>query len=173
MSTAAREVFDRTPYSAPEADLVESGRVTEDRLFSVDGRIGVMRYNRRVCESMFALVAAGLALYAATTTEVTAVIAIVGIPAMIVILGAVALMIYSAIKRLHDLGRSGWYYLLGMIPLVGAIYVLYYSFAPGKDDGNAFGGRREATTTDKVLGVIGIFLVAAMNIGALLSIGST
>lgn len=169
MSTTANQVFDRTPYSAPEADLVQSGAVTTDRLFTIEGRIGVMRYNRRVCESLFAMAAAALALYAAIQTDSQAIMLLAGIPCAIVFLGALALMTYSAVKRLHDLGRSGWFYLLGIIPIVGSLWTLYYSFAPGKDEGNLYGGRREATTTDKVLGVVGILLVLTMNVAALVS----
>ena len=30
------------------------------------------------------------------------------------------------IRRLHDIGKSGWYYLMCLIPLVGIIIVIYY-----------------------------------------------
>ena len=30
------------------------------------------------------------------------------------------------VRRLHDIGKSGWYLLIGLIPLVGAIVLLVY-----------------------------------------------
>ena len=170
MSAAAHEVFDRTPYQAPAADLVESSELTEDRLFSAEGRIGVLRYNRRIAECMLAMVAAGLALFAAVSTDIKALQLVVAIPAAVVFICGVVIMLYAAVKRLHDLGRSGWFYLLGIIPLVGAIWVLYYSLVPGKDDGNLYGARREATKTDKVLGIIGIAIVTLINVATLATV---
>ena len=30
------------------------------------------------------------------------------------------------VRRLHDTGKSGWYYLIGLIPLVGAILLIFF-----------------------------------------------
>jgi uncharacterized membrane protein YhaH (DUF805 family) len=34
-------------------------------------------------------------------------------------------------RRLHDLGKSGWLQLLGLIPLVGWIILIYWAAQPG------------------------------------------
>ncbi len=51
--------------------------------------------------------------------------------------------IYSAfamqIKRWHDLGKSGWFVLLGFIPIVGIICLVYLLFIKGTDGDNQFG----------------------------------
>jgi uncharacterized membrane protein YhaH (DUF805 family) len=41
------------------------------------------------------------------------------------------LMIVACIRRLHDLSKSGWYYLFSLIPLGGIILLLYLLFTPG------------------------------------------
>ena len=40
-------------------------------------------------------------------------------------------VIVAGIRRLHDLGRSGWYLLLAFIPLLNVVMLLYLIFAPG------------------------------------------
>ena len=75
---------------------------------------------------------------------------------------------FSSIKRLHDLGFSGWFFLVGLIPIVGTIWTLYYSLVPGKDDDNQFGARREATGMDKILGICGIVMLVGLTVGSFL-----
>ena len=43
------------------------------------------------------------------------------------------------VRRLHDVGRSGWWYLIGLIPLVGAIILLVWFFTEGQHFENAWG----------------------------------
>lgn len=43
------------------------------------------------------------------------------------------------VRRLHDLGRSGWWTLIIFIPIVDAIFLLYLSFAPGQFTPNLYG----------------------------------
>ncbi|WP_425091225.1 DUF805 domain-containing protein [Tropicimonas sp. S265A] len=44
-------------------------------------------------------------------------------------------------RRLHDIGRSGWWLLLGLIPLVGFLVLLYFFTRPSDPGDNAFGPR--------------------------------
>ena len=37
--------------------------------------------------------------------------------------------VLASIKRLHDLDLSGWYWLVGLIPLVNFVFTLYLFFA--------------------------------------------
>jgi len=41
-------------------------------------------------------------------------------------------------RRLHDIGKSGWFLLLGLIPLVN-FYLLFLLVQPSQPDSNAFG----------------------------------
>ena len=43
------------------------------------------------------------------------------------------------VRRLHDIGKSGWYYLLGLIPIVGPIILLVYYCTEGDRFENAWG----------------------------------
>ena len=44
-----------------------------------------------------------------------------------------------AIRRMHDIDKSGWYLLICLIPLVGWLVVLYFMFQPGTVGANKFG----------------------------------
>jgi uncharacterized membrane protein YhaH (DUF805 family) len=43
-----------------------------------------------------------------------------------------------AARRLHDIGRSGWWQLVGFIPLLGWIVMIYWTVQPGEGE-NRFG----------------------------------
>lgn len=38
-----------------------------------------------------------------------------------------------AARRLHDIDRSGWWQLVGLIPLIGWIVLIYWYVQPGKE----------------------------------------
>jgi uncharacterized membrane protein YhaH (DUF805 family) len=42
-------------------------------------------------------------------------------------------------RRLHDTGRSGWWQLIGLIPLIGIIVLIVFWAQEGHPDENAFG----------------------------------
>ena len=44
-----------------------------------------------------------------------------------------------SIRRLHDIGKSGWYFLLALIPCVGAIILLVFDLTPGDPYENEYG----------------------------------
>lgn len=44
-----------------------------------------------------------------------------------------------SVRRLHDTDRSGWWYLIGFVPLVGAIVLLVFFFTKGTAGNNRFG----------------------------------
>jgi uncharacterized membrane protein YhaH (DUF805 family) len=44
-----------------------------------------------------------------------------------------------AVRRLHDIGRSGWWILVGVIPLVGWIVLLVWYLSPGAPGFNEYG----------------------------------
>ena len=44
-----------------------------------------------------------------------------------------------AVRRLHDTGRSGWWLLIGLIPLIGAIVLLVFMFTDSHPGENEYG----------------------------------
>lgn len=65
--------------------------------------------------------------------------------------GVLAGLVYAAhvipsfsvtVRRLHDIDRSGWWVLIGFVPLVGSIVLLVFACTGGTDAPNRFGVRR-------------------------------
>lgn len=48
------------------------------------------------------------------------------------------------VRRLHDTGRSGWWILLGIIPLVGPIILIVFYATEGAPTDNAYGPNPKA-----------------------------
>jgi uncharacterized membrane protein YhaH (DUF805 family) len=44
-----------------------------------------------------------------------------------------------AVRRLHDVGKSGWFYFIALIPLIGAIWLLVLFFTEGNKGENQYG----------------------------------
>ena len=58
---------------------------------------------------------------------------------LILYLGLLLPSIAVSIRRLHDTGRSGWWLLIGLIPIVGALVLLYFYVQPSEEGDNAYG----------------------------------
>lgn len=60
-------------------------------------------------------------------------------------LGAIATLVFLipsiavAVRRLHDRDKSGWWYLIGLVPLIGFIYLFYQFISRGTPGPNRFG----------------------------------
>lgn len=52
-----------------------------------------------------------------------------------------------AVRRLHDTGRSGWWLLIGIVPLVGGIVLLVFFVLEGNRGMNAYGADPKAAMT--------------------------
>ena len=91
--------------------------------------------------------------------------AIFGFPILFTNIYGLALLIPSiafCVRRLHDTGKSGWYYLLGLIPFVGPIILLVLLCQSGEEQT----GRAYAVTKDYVMfAVIGVASLLFMIIG--------
>ena len=62
----------------------------------------------------------------------------IGLPILtiIVMLGLIIPSISVSVRRLHDTGRSGWWYLLSFVPLLGLVLLAFFIFdsQPGNND---------------------------------------
>jgi uncharacterized membrane protein YhaH (DUF805 family) len=60
-------------------------------------------------------------------------------PSMLVSLGLLLPSLAVAVRRLHDIDRSGWWLLIGLIPVVGWIVLLIWACMKGTAGPNRFG----------------------------------
>jgi len=130
------------PYTAPDAAL-DTGQETlyQPRVFSFNGRIGRMRYlaygigiNMLLTIAMVPLLGASAAMGGDATTSMLGVVAI-----GVFYLATIVVSVIFAKRRLNDLDRSGWWFLLFIIPLVNLLLAIYLIFFPGTDGSNRFG----------------------------------
>ncbi|MFJ5532914.1 DUF805 domain-containing protein [Streptomyces sp. NPDC093261] len=50
-----------------------------------------------------------------------------------------------AVRRLHDTGKSGWWLLIGLIPLVGGIILIVFFATEGTPEPNQYGTNPKLT----------------------------
>jgi len=62
----------------------------------------------------------------------------------LVALGLLVPTLAVSIRRLHDSDRSGWWLLLGLVPMVGEIIVLVFMVLEGTRGANRFGADPKA-----------------------------
>ena len=68
--------------------------------------------------------------------------AALGLPAVLTFLYTLAVLIPHiavGVRRLHDTGRSGWWLLLSLVPLVGIFIVLFFLILDGQPGENSYG----------------------------------
>ncbi len=149
------------PYNAPTADMStqgDSSQTYQPRVFDMKGRIGRVRY---IAYSMgvsmvllFVLaIVAGLliAMTGAGEGAIMLVTVLVYIPLIIV-----AFMM--AIRRVHDMGHSGWMSLLILVPIAN----LWLLFAPGTQGANEYGPAPVKNTTGVILAAFSPILLSVV-----------
>ena len=58
---------------------------------------------------------------------------------MIYVLATFLPTLAVVVRRLHDTGKSGWYYLIGLIPLVGSILLIIALVTDSQPGSNQWG----------------------------------
>lgn len=65
-----------------------------------------------------------------------------GLYSLAVLLPSIAV----SVRRLHDIGRSGWWLLIALIPIIGAIVLIVFFVLDSNADENEFGANPKALT---------------------------
>ncbi|HHV22218.1 MAG TPA: DUF805 domain-containing protein [Propionibacterium sp.] len=61
-----------------------------------------------------------------------------GLIALVILLGSAVPLLANMVRRLHDTGRSGWYYFMSLIPLAGPIILLVMLAGDSRPEGVRF-----------------------------------
>ena len=67
-----------------------------------------------------------------------------GILTLLIIVALIIPTLAAGARRLHDTDRSGWWLLISLIPLVGAIVLLVFFVQPGTAGDNQYGADPKA-----------------------------
>ncbi|NNF95929.1 MAG: DUF805 domain-containing protein, partial [Halobacteria archaeon] len=69
--------------------------------------------------------------------EMVSTLSMIGIG--VVYIAMIVISVMLAVQRLHDLDKTGWLYLLILVPILNLIFALYMLFAPGSAGANRYG----------------------------------
>ena len=133
---------DANPYSAPDAAL-DTGQdvLYQPKIFSFNGRVGRMRYLAYGIGLNILLMAVMIPLGGMTAAMGgEAGMSMLGMVMVgLFYIATIAISIMFAKRRLNDLNRSGWWFLLFLVPIVNLLMAIYLVFFPGSDGDNNFG----------------------------------
>ncbi|MEC7863553.1 MAG: DUF805 domain-containing protein [Bacteroidota bacterium] len=62
-----------------------------------------------------------------------------GVVYMIAVLAHIIPGIAASVRRLHDVGKSGWFLLISFVPIIGAIWLLVLACTDRDSGDNAYG----------------------------------
>jgi len=48
------------------------------------------------------------------------------------------------VRRLHDIGKSGWWALLMIVPIIGALVLIYFAVQDSQEGSNEYGANPKA-----------------------------
>ncbi|MBV4488577.1 DUF805 domain-containing protein [Pseudomonas sp. SWRI153] len=163
-----------SPYAPPRASVGENmPPFAALKPFSVEGRIGRLRFLAWTMVlslvtlpivGVFALLALGLVSGDSTTGLI-----IGGIVAFFLFIGFLIVSILFSVQRLHDIGWSGWLWLLNLVPFVGGFFPLVIMVVPGNSGANRYGPPPPPNSTAvKVLCSLWIVFLALIFAGGIL-----
>lgn len=164
---ASLTLGDESPYSPPRAPVGETlTEYSQLKVFGIQGRIGRLRY---LAWSMVALAVigavAGFLLIAMFSEDMTV---------LAMVLTAIAVIAYLyvnitiSVQRLHDLGWSGWLWLLNLVPFIGGFFPFLLMLLPGNSGPNRYGAPQPPNSTAvKVIASLWLVLIVIVFISGI------
>ncbi|MCY1393170.1 hypothetical protein D9M71_80580 [compost metagenome] len=127
-----------SPYAPPQASVEQPPghyQYADLKVFSIDGRIGRLRYLAWTL-ALLAVVVAAMGILALTFDQSPL---LSGALMLLAGICFVTISIQFSVQRLHDLGWSGWLWLLNLVPLVSSVFAIALLVLPGNTGPNHYG----------------------------------
>lgn len=87
---------------------------------------------------------------------------------LLVLLLGVALALFLSIRlgvlRCHDLGWSGWWSVLGIVPYVGGVFSLLLLILPGRSEEGPYGAPGEPASIKAILGTLALLALTLVTV---------
>ncbi|MHC8290373.1 DUF805 domain-containing protein [Pseudomonas sp. XS1P51] len=172
-SSAPLTTDPESPYAPPRAPVGEAlPAFAPLKAFSFEGRIGRLRYLAWTMALTLVTLGVGAVLgvfgLALISTDSSAGLILGGLVAFILIVALAFVSIQFSVQRLHDIGWSGWLWLLTLVPFVGSFFPFVMMVVPGNDTANRYGAPPPPNTTAvKVLSALWLVFIAILFIGGL------
>ena len=157
-----------SPYAPPRAAVGdELPEFADLKVFTINGRIGRLRYLAWTLVLTIAMLVAGgiisTASFAVATASPTAAIILGGVLGFALFIALIVVSVQIGVQRLHDLGWSGWLYLLNLVPLVNSVFPLLMLVLPGNAGANQYGAPPPRNSTAvKVLATLWLAFIPVM-----------
>lgn len=154
-----------SPYAPPQANVAEQlPEFGELKPFGVTGRIGRLRYLAWSLVLILVMAPAlGIAALGMGISDTLGIILIAGVT-----LAMVVVSVQIGVQRLHDIGWSGWLYLLNLVPIVGSVFPLLMLLIPGNAGANRYGPPQPPNSTAvKVLASLWLVILLLVVIAAI------
>jgi uncharacterized membrane protein YhaH (DUF805 family) len=169
---------DENPYTAPDAELSSaSDELYQPSIFSFQGRIGRLRYMAYgigvgflVLLLMIPVIFLTVGLEGFAEGGAGIMTPIFFVIMGLFMLGSLVVTIMFGKRRLNDLGRSGWWSILLLIPYVQLIPAIYLIFFAGNKGDNHYGAEPCANSVGVIIlafllpGIAVLGIVAAIVI---------
>ncbi|MGV8863754.1 MAG: DUF805 domain-containing protein [Pseudomonas sp.] len=177
ISLSLEEIDEPTPYRAPEEPQHEASPYAPPRaqagatwpefgelkVFTVQGRIGRLRYLAWTLVLMVAIIAVTGVCAAILTSSLVG----GGLLIAIAAIGFFIVSVQIGVQRLHDVGWSGWLLLINLVPFVGSLFPILMMVIPGNTGANQYGAPQPPNTTAvKVLASLWLAIIAILVVGA-------
>ncbi|AHL36259.1 membrane protein [Pseudomonas brassicacearum] len=168
-----------SPYAPPRAEVGEAvAGYSTLKPFSFEGRIGRLRFLAWTMVLTLAMlpvigVAFWFSLSWLIASNSLAAMIVGGLAGVAIALAFAFVSLQFNVQRLHDLGWSGWLWLLNLVPFVGSLFPFVLMCMPGNAGANRYGAPPPPNSTAvKVLSslwVVMIVLIIAAAVGGAFS----
>ncbi|SEI00519.1 DUF805 domain-containing protein [Pseudomonas fuscovaginae UPB0736] len=157
---ASREAY--SPYAPPAAKVTDTLPTFGPlKVFTLNGRIGRLRY---LAWSMTAALAT-LVLIMLLVSILKGFAVVSGLAIIVAVAFYILLTIQIAVQRLHDIGWSGWLWLLTLVPIAGYVLPFVLMFYPGNVSANRYGAPPPPNSKAvKVLSIVATFFVFLIGV---------
>lgn len=163
----------QSPYAPPQSTVGEAVPAFATlRPFSFTGRIGRVRFLAWTMALTLVTLGIGtvLAIFgiALIGADSTAGLILGGLLLFILLLVLAVISIQFSVQRLHDIGWSGWLWLINLVPFVGSFFPFVIMVVPGNTTANQYGPPPPPNSTAvKVLAWLWLAFIALIFVGAL------
>lgn len=147
-----------SPYAPPRASVSEpTWEYASLKVFGIQGRLGRLRY----LAWMLVLMAASVMGLGACAMVMGVTLIGGGLLMTVASAAAFVVLIQIGVRRLHDMGWSGWLMLLNLLPYIGTIFFLLMVLIPGNKGVNQYGAPPPPNSRSiKVLAGLWLLLIA-------------
>ncbi|MCP1443096.1 uncharacterized membrane protein YhaH (DUF805 family) [Pseudomonas sp. GGS8] len=162
-----------SPYAPPRATVGEAlPEFATLKAFSFSGRIGRLRFLAWTMALTLVTLGIGSVLaifgFGLISTNSTAGLIVAGLLAVILIVILAFISIQFSVQRLHDIGWSGWLWLLNLVPFVGGAFPFVIMIVPGNNTANRYGAPPPPNSNAvRVLASLWLVFIAIMFVGGL------